>query len=38
MAISNDPHLIGAAPNTGWLGGELALDDDGFVRTGDPGG
>ena len=26
--------MIGAAPNTGWLGGCLALDASGFVRTG----
>ena len=34
--------FIGAVPSTGWLGGQLALDDDGFVLTGlragpDPG-
>ena len=26
--------MIGAVPNTGWLRGAVALDDDGFVRTG----
>ena len=26
--------LIGAAPHTGWLDGEIALDDKGFVLTG----
>ena len=26
--------FLGAAPNTGWLGGTVALDDDGFVLTG----
>jgi thioredoxin reductase (NADPH) len=26
--------FIGAAPSTGWLDGQLALDDDGFVLTG----
>jgi thioredoxin reductase (NADPH) len=27
--------FIGAAPHTGWLGSQLALDDDGFVLTGE---
>ncbi len=26
---------VGAAPNTGWLSGLVALDDKGFVLTGD---
>jgi thioredoxin reductase (NADPH) len=26
--------MVGAAPNTTWLGGCIALDDKGFVRTG----
>lgn len=26
--------MVGAAPNTGWLDGQVALDDKGFVRTG----
>ena len=26
--------MVGAAPNTDWLGGRLALDDSGFVRVG----
>jgi thioredoxin reductase (NADPH) len=26
--------FIGAVPSTDWLGGQLALDEDGFVRTG----
>jgi thioredoxin reductase (NADPH) len=26
--------FIGMAPHTGWLAGQLALDDDGFVLTG----
>ena len=26
--------MIGAAPNTAWLGGQVALDERGFVRTG----
>ncbi|ANM32287.1 hypothetical protein ABI59_15510 [Acidobacteria bacterium Mor1] len=26
--------MAGAAPNTGWLDGQLALDDKGFIRTG----
>jgi thioredoxin reductase (NADPH) len=26
--------MIGAQPNTAWLGGCVALDDKGFVRTG----
>jgi len=26
--------FIGAAPHTGWLAGQLALDDDGYVLTG----
>ncbi|MCR9142700.1 MAG: FAD-dependent oxidoreductase [bacterium] len=26
--------MIGAAPNTDWLGGQIALDDNGFVLTG----
>ncbi|MCM2523600.1 MULTISPECIES: cyclic nucleotide-binding domain-containing thioredoxin-disulfide reductase [Stenotrophomonas] len=26
--------MIGATPNTGWLGGCLALDDAGFIKTG----
>jgi thioredoxin reductase (NADPH) len=26
--------FLGAAPNTDWLGGTVALDDDGFVLTG----
>ncbi|WP_343547044.1 NAD(P)/FAD-dependent oxidoreductase, partial [Sphingobium yanoikuyae] len=27
--------MVGAAPNTGWLSGLVALDDKGFVLTGD---
>jgi thioredoxin reductase (NADPH) len=30
--------MVGAAPNTGWLSGLVALDDKGFVRTGDAAG
>ena len=30
--------FLGAAPNTGWLGGTVALDDDGFVLTGESAG
>jgi thioredoxin reductase (NADPH) len=30
--------FLGAAPNTDWLGGTLALDDDGFVLTGQSAG
>ncbi|GAA4717133.1 FAD-dependent oxidoreductase [Nocardioides conyzicola] len=30
--------LIGAAPHTGWLDGEIALDDKGFVLTGPAAG
>ncbi len=31
--------MVGAAPNTGWLKGHVALDEKGFVRTGrDVGG
>jgi thioredoxin reductase (NADPH) len=30
--------FLGAAPNTGWLGGAVALDDDGFVLTGPQAG
>ena len=26
--------MVGAAPNTGWLSGHVALDENGFVRTG----
>lgn len=26
--------MVGAAPNTGWLSGQVTLDDKGFVRTG----
>jgi len=26
--------MIGAAPNTSWLAGLLALDDKGFIKTG----
>jgi thioredoxin reductase (NADPH) len=26
--------MVGAAPNTGWLSGHVALDDKGFVLTG----
>ena len=26
--------MMGAVPNTGWLGGVLALDDKGFIKTG----
>jgi thioredoxin reductase (NADPH) len=32
--ISNVFVMIGAVPNTGWLGGCIALDDGGFVITG----
>jgi thioredoxin reductase (NADPH) len=32
--IGNVFVMIGAEPNTGWLGGCLALDDSGFVKTG----
>jgi thioredoxin reductase (NADPH) len=28
--------FIGAEPNTGWLAGAVGLDDNGFVRTGEP--
>ncbi len=27
--------MVGAAPNTGWLGGQVDCDEKGFVRTGD---
>ena len=27
--------MVGAAPNTGWLSGHVALDDKGFVKTGE---
>ena len=30
--------FLGAAPNTDWLGGTVALDDDGFVLTGQRAG
>jgi thioredoxin reductase (NADPH) len=30
--------FLGAAPNTGWLAGTVALDDDGFVLTGERAG
>src|SRR5437764_753010 len=30
--------FLGAAPNTAWLGGTIALDDDGFVLTGQRAG
>lgn len=30
--------MVGAAPNTGWLSGLVALDDKGFVITGDAAG
>jgi thioredoxin reductase (NADPH) len=30
--------FLGATPNTGWLGGTVALDDDGFVLTGQRAG
>jgi thioredoxin reductase (NADPH) len=30
--------FLGAAPNTGWLGSTVALDDDGFVLTGPSAG
>jgi thioredoxin reductase (NADPH) len=30
--------FIGAVPSTDWLGGQLALDEDGFVRTGGQAG
>ncbi|NKX43375.1 FAD-dependent oxidoreductase [Roseicyclus persicicus] len=30
--------MVGAAPNTGWLSGHVALDDNGFVLTGDAAG
>jgi len=30
--------FLGAVPNTGWLGGTVALDDDGFVLTGERAG
>ena len=30
--------FLGAAPNTSWLGGTVALDDDGFVLTGHSAG
>jgi thioredoxin reductase (NADPH) len=30
--------FLGAEPNTGWLGGTVALDDDGFVLTGQRAG
>jgi thioredoxin reductase (NADPH) len=30
--------MVGAAPNTGWLQGHVALDDKGFVRTGSEAG
>jgi thioredoxin reductase (NADPH) len=30
--------MVGAAPNTGWLSGLVALDDKGFVLTGDAAG
>jgi thioredoxin reductase (NADPH) len=34
IALSNLFLFLGAAPNTDWLGGALAVDDDGFVLTG----
>ncbi|MGB3407999.1 MAG: FAD-dependent oxidoreductase, partial [Jannaschia sp.] len=30
--------MVGAAPNTGWLGGQVACDGKGFVLTGEPVG
>ena len=30
--------MVGAAPNTGWLSGLVALDDKGFIKTGDAAG
>ncbi|MGS0201727.1 FAD-dependent oxidoreductase, partial [Escherichia coli] len=30
--------MVGAEPNTDWLSGLVALDDKGFVLTGDPAG
>lgn len=30
--------MVGAAPNTGWLGGDVACDGKGFVLTGDDAG
>ncbi|QPH54212.1 FAD-dependent oxidoreductase [Pontivivens ytuae] len=30
--------MVGAAPNTGWLDGQVALDDKGFVKTGTTAG
>ena len=33
-AIGNIFVMVGAAPNTGWLDGCLAVDDQGFVQTG----
>jgi thioredoxin reductase (NADPH) len=38
IPLSNLFLFLGAAPNTGWLGGTVALDDDGFVLTGDSAG
>jgi len=38
IALSNLFFFLGAAPNTDWLGGTVALDDDGFVLTGPTAG
>jgi len=34
IALSHLFLFLGAAPHTGWLGGAVALDDDGFILTG----
>jgi thioredoxin reductase (NADPH) len=38
MPVSSLFLFLGAAPNTAWLGGTVALDDDGFVLTGQQAG
>ena len=35
LPISNIFVMVGAEPNTGWLYGTVALDNKGFIRTGD---
>ena len=34
LAVAGVFAMVGAAPNTGWLSGKVALDDKGFVRAG----
>ena len=38
IPLSSHFLFLGAAPNTDWLGGTVALDDDGFVLTGQRAG